>query len=234
MTTLPQTPVAPAKPKVSGLAIASLICGIAGLCTLGLSAVVGLILGIVALLGIRKSAGQVAGKGFAIAGIVISAGLLLLLLVLLLLALMVPAIMPAFSGAYDKALSAAAMSNARQIGVGALEYASGPNGQLPPGDSWPEALTGGSYVSEKTLAYPPDTGRAFAMNAKLSGLTLNAIKNPSQTVFFFECDPAAPPSGGPEILPPKPRHGAGYIVCFTDGHSEIVTPNHVKNLHWEP
>ena len=54
------------------MAIASLICGILGLCTAGLGAIVGLILGIVALRAINRSQGQVGGKGLAIAGIVVS------------------------------------------------------------------------------------------------------------------------------------------------------------------
>jgi len=54
------------------LAIASLICGIGGLLTCGLSAVVGVILGIVALVKLNK-AGATSGKGLAIAGLVVSA-----------------------------------------------------------------------------------------------------------------------------------------------------------------
>lgn len=77
MTRVPPTatPAAvPARaPKTSGLAIASLICGIAGLCTFGLGGLVGLIMGIIGILKIGKSAGQLKGRGLAIGGIVASA-----------------------------------------------------------------------------------------------------------------------------------------------------------------
>ena len=77
MTRVPPTarPTAvPARaPKTSGLAIASLVCGIAGLCTFGLGGLAGLILGIIGVLKIGKSAGQLKGKGLAIGGIVASA-----------------------------------------------------------------------------------------------------------------------------------------------------------------
>ncbi|HUS45960.1 MAG TPA: DUF4190 domain-containing protein [Phycisphaerae bacterium] len=48
----------PARPKTSGLAIAGLIFGISGLCTFGLGALVGLILGILSLIQIKQSQGQ--------------------------------------------------------------------------------------------------------------------------------------------------------------------------------
>jgi hypothetical protein len=60
------------KPKTSGLAIASLILGIIGPCSLGLLSIVGLILGIVGLKKIKASGGAVGGRGLAIAGILVS------------------------------------------------------------------------------------------------------------------------------------------------------------------
>ena len=70
----PGAPYPPAAaPKTSGMAVASLVLGIAGICTCGLSAIVGLILGIVALRQIGRSAGTVGGRGLAIGGIAASA-----------------------------------------------------------------------------------------------------------------------------------------------------------------
>jgi hypothetical protein len=63
-------PVAP-QAKTSGLAIAALVCGIAGLCTAGLGGIAGLILGIVGIRKINRSAGQLKGKGLAIGGIIV-------------------------------------------------------------------------------------------------------------------------------------------------------------------
>ena len=60
------------QPKTSGLAIASLVCGILSLC-LGLPALLGIIFGIIALRQINGSAGVITGKGLAIGGLVTSA-----------------------------------------------------------------------------------------------------------------------------------------------------------------
>ena len=63
---------APGKAKISGLAIASLVAGIFGLCTAGLGGIAGLILGIVALRRIGRSGGALRGRGLAIAGLIVS------------------------------------------------------------------------------------------------------------------------------------------------------------------
>ena len=70
------------KVKTSGLAIASLICGIVGPCTLGLASIVGLILGIVGLKKIKAGGGAVGGRGLAIAGIIVSVVTLIIGLIL--------------------------------------------------------------------------------------------------------------------------------------------------------
>jgi len=76
----------PAAPPASGLAIAGLICGcggiflaLIGICTVGLGAVLGLIAGIVGLVlsilamrRIRRSAGQMGGRGLAVGGLATS------------------------------------------------------------------------------------------------------------------------------------------------------------------
>jgi len=67
----------------SGLAIASLVLGLMGLCSYGIFGVPGIILGIVAISRINKSQGRLGGKGLAIGGIAAGAGSLLFSLMLL-------------------------------------------------------------------------------------------------------------------------------------------------------
>ena len=71
-----QTSYPPAGHKRTGLAIASLVIGIVSILTCGgllVGAIVGIVLGIVALNKAKKDPAQFAGSGLAIAGIVISA-----------------------------------------------------------------------------------------------------------------------------------------------------------------
>lgn len=61
----------PAPPKNNGLAIASLVCSIAGLCCCGIGGVLGVIFGFVARGQIKRSGGAQQGSGLALAGIII-------------------------------------------------------------------------------------------------------------------------------------------------------------------
>jgi type II secretory pathway pseudopilin PulG len=70
-----QAQLTPTKPR-RGLAIASLVLGIIGIPTLGLlcvGGITGIILGIIALNKVKSNPAQYAGRGLAIAGIVLSA-----------------------------------------------------------------------------------------------------------------------------------------------------------------
>ncbi len=61
-----------ALPRTCGFATGALVCGLAGLCTGGVSALVGLVLGIIALVQINHNPRQLKGRGLAISGIVVS------------------------------------------------------------------------------------------------------------------------------------------------------------------
>ncbi len=74
----------------SGLAIAALVLGMAGFFTIGLMAIPGLIVGIIALVKIDKSNGRLSGRGMAIAGTVISG--VSIFFVVILAGMLVPAL----------------------------------------------------------------------------------------------------------------------------------------------
>ncbi len=224
---------APSLKKTSGLAIASLVLGIAGPCTVGLGSIIGLIIGIVGLVKIGKSAGAKGGRGLAIAGIVVS-GLGILLLPAL-LGMLAAILMPAVISARDMAIATSSVNNVKHVCIAAQTYAASHGQQLPPADSWPQVLQDeGIIVGDEILADPSDAdaGRAYAMNAGLDGKAL--APDMGRTVLFFECRPGAPPAGGPDLLPDKPRHAGRYVIGFLDGHVENVAPEEVRQLIWQP
>src|SRR3954468_22540120 len=71
LPSLPSQATPGGPPQTSGMAIASLICGIVGLFVC-ITAPVGLVLGFIARSQIKKSQGQLKGSGLAMAGIIIS------------------------------------------------------------------------------------------------------------------------------------------------------------------
>jgi hypothetical protein len=226
---------APAKPRTSGLAIASLVLGIAGPCTIGLGSILGLILGIVGLVKIGKSAGQLGGRGLAIAGLAVSGTGLVLLALIVVIAVGTAILMPAVTGAMNQAHAAMSKNNVSQLCKAAMTYAVQQGEQFPPADSWPEVLM--DYgIAEGVLSDPagPKGSRAYAINSLVAGKKLSDVKRRSQTVLFFECAPGGPAAGGPGDLPPSPRYGRGYVIGFCDAHVEAVKKKDIDRLIWGP
>jgi prepilin-type processing-associated H-X9-DG protein len=229
-TAPPQAAAAPA--KTSGLAITSLVLGCAGLFSCGTTALVGLVLGIVALIRINKSKGQLGGQGFALAGTIVSA-------VFLLMGVTFGAalLLPAFARAKAKADSITCMNHVRQLNLALIMYADANKEELPAGAKWCDAL--GPYVAGNSNVFicpqgAPGARCHYALNAQVAGHSTKDIQSPAQTVLVFECDGGWNVSGGRELLPASPRHANAYTVGFADGHAEMVRPARLGNLHWEP
>ena len=218
--------------KTSGLAIASLILAVCGFFTCGLTAIVGLILGIVGLCAIRKRAEQLKGQGLAIAGVVVSA---ICIVLVPFITLMMAVLMPALAHARVQAKTVVSHNQVRQICLTMMMYCEENDGRFPPALNWPAALA--PYIGDgKILESPfaPQAGRAWAMNRNLDGRKLNDIKQPARTVLIFEARIGGPPAGGRELLPHRPRGRRGYVIGFLDGHTELIRPENLDRLIWIP
>jgi predicted Zn finger-like uncharacterized protein/prepilin-type processing-associated H-X9-DG protein len=114
------------KPRTSGVAIASLVCGC--LFCVPLSALAALILGIIGLKQTKEN--RQGGRGMAIAGAVLgSVGMTLWLGYF---ALLISILLPSLNRAREVANRVKCASNMRQIGQGMLLYANDNKGQYPP------------------------------------------------------------------------------------------------------
>ncbi len=83
----PMVPAQTVQPRVSGMAIASMVCSIAGfMMCFFIGQIVGIVLGYNARKEIKSSQGSISGEGFATAGIII--GWIGLIIDLLLIAIM--------------------------------------------------------------------------------------------------------------------------------------------------
>lgn len=220
----------PEEGKLSRLAIASLVLGAVGLFTLGLSALLGLVLGIIALVRINNSRGALRGKGLAIGGTILSAFFALMLPLLLAL------LLPALAQAKARAQSINCMNNLKQLALAGMMYANDHQGHFPSGDNWCDAV--GPYVGGRaTFRCPtgdPEQPCHYAFNARLAGLDPKSLTNPARTVLFFETDGGWNRSGGPELLTNRPRHRNAVGLAFADGHCEIRTRTRLADLRWDP
>jgi hypothetical protein len=137
-------------PKTSGLAIASLICGILGF--LCLPAIAGIILGIMALVKIGNSQGRLKGNALAIIGISLS----------VLMLLIVPAglLLPALGKAHEKARRVQCVNNMKQIGLAVRLY-SQDNKEIYPTNFQSMSMELGT---PRILWCPADTKHTVAMD----------------------------------------------------------------------
>jgi prepilin-type processing-associated H-X9-DG protein len=213
------TPGAP----TSGMAITSLVLGIVG-CT----ALVGLVLGIIALVRIDKSQGRLGGRGLAIAGIVVSAVMLVFGL-----PMFAGMTLPALAKAKQRAQAINCMNNLRQLGVAARTYAQSSGNRLPYATNWCDVLQ--PHVNRQNVFYCPAEKSqlcGYGYNAALSGLVVSDV-NPS-TVMFFEIPGGWNVSGGPEHMLQERRHGTSLNVVFVDGSARQMTLSALQNLRWDP
>jgi hypothetical protein len=110
-----QAPTAP--PRSSGLALASLILGCLSFVTAGLTALLGLILGVVGYRQISRSQGQLGGSGLATAGIAVSSVGIGFFLLIMAIAI------PNFIRARDVSIARRCQRNIRQIDIAKQQWA---------------------------------------------------------------------------------------------------------------
>ena len=230
---LTQTPTQPV--RTNGLAIASLVLGICGIISCGLTAVIGLILGIVSMKQVRKSNGTMGGGGIGLAGTIVSA-----VFIVFAIPMGAALFLPALAAAKQRAMTIQCLNNVRQLSQAARLYAENHEEHFPAATNWCDALK--EYVGNNTVVYKcpaanSSGGCDYAYNSQVAGLDIKNV-NPL-TVLFFESKEGWNLSGGQEILLSQPRHrGRGRLrvisVTFADGHAEEVTLDRIPLLRWEP
>jgi prepilin-type processing-associated H-X9-DG protein len=212
------------------MAIASLVLGICGLLSCGVTSLVGLILGIVALVRTNKSRGQQSGQGLAIGGIAVS------VVFLLMLPIWAGMLLPALAKGKQKAQSINCVNNAKQLALGIMMYADDNKDQFPAAATWCDAIQKHLGQGKAFQCVTGDASKRchYAFNTKLDGLELKKVTDRAHTVLVFETEGGWNMSGGPELLPAKPRHGRMVVVGFGDGHVEQVAEARLKELRWDP
>lgn len=216
----------PETPKTSGMAIASLVLGLTGFC--GITALIGMILGIVATMRISKSNGRLKGKGLAISGICISA-----LMFIVFLGIAAGLLLPALAKAKYQRQNTDCVSNVKQVCLAVRLYADENEGKCPQAANWCDAITP-NLAGKQVFQCPQRAGNdgGFAFNAKLAGKTLSAI--PPDTVMIFESSKGWNFTGGADDVIQRPPHGRNFVFGFADGSVREINKEELKELRWEP
>jgi hypothetical protein len=220
--------VSAAPAKTSGMAIASLVLGILGMFTCGITALIGLIFGIIAMVKVKTSGGKLGGSGIALAGVIVSG--IFLVMIPIYAALMLPAL----AAAKQRAQVINCVNNEKQLALAVRLYSGDNKDQLPPAATWCDAIKAyaGTEKIFKCAAVNSGSRCDYAFNAKLGGMDGSKI-NP-HTVMIFESDGGWNANGGSELMIGRPRHARVFVVAFADGSVQQLQKSQLNTLRWDP
>jgi hypothetical protein len=225
--------------RTSGLAIASLVCGL--IMCLPPTALAGVILGIVALTQIADPARRLTGRGLAIAGIVTGAIGCTLVPVALLIAILLPALSAARSTARQMQNS----TQLRGIHQGAIFHAQGNNDYYPGLDRSGQLLDGtvegrfllllqADYFSAEYLVSPSETKPYWtggALDASMYSYSMLQIANPGERRAEWSASNNSEAVVFSDRAVDQPGGGIGSVHTSIDGPwkgSVVWNNNHVS------
>ena len=205
-------------PAMNGLATASFVVSLVGWVMPLIGPIVALILGIVALGQINNSAGRLKGRGFAIAGIVISA------ISFVVLPLMI--LYPVASRAREKARERFCLSRQREIAMALQMYTQDNNGVFPATFPGPVTAYLTGTLTTNVFHCPTDNAAnsiSFGYNSALSGNKTEVVNanNPASLLCTADGGNASHMIETPANISTT-RHLNGYIASFADGHVQYL------------
>jgi hypothetical protein len=157
-----------------------------------------------------------------------------------LLALMVAAVGPSGLDTLSVARKALCSSNIRNIALSLQMYAADNDGRFPPAETWCDSII--DYAKNPDIfvcSEAPHLPSGYAFNSALSCLALGEVADPSNTVLVFDSDAGWNGHGGPELLPPWPRHSKQDAYALVDGMTSFAArgepdvPEHAEH-RWHP
>lgn len=184
-------------------------------------AIVGIVLGIVALLKIKKSKGQLAGYTSAVLGVLINSFLVF-------------GIVYGARSEYIQRIQGSRLScamNLHRIGMAMILYASDNDNKYPIVNKWSDLLLQPErYVERPEVFVCKSAGEGrchYAMNPSCEP------NSPADVVLLFETKGGWNQSGGPEILTTENHGRKGCNVLFNDGHVEFIKTERLNKLKWK-
>jgi prepilin-type processing-associated H-X9-DG protein len=224
LTSISTTAPAPLA-KTSGLAITSLVLAILSPFTCLITSIPAIVLGIVGLVKIEKSAGKLRGRGLAIGGIVVPPASLPVV------ALLMGILMPALARTRQIAFRMVCGTNMSGLGKAMLFYANDYDDKFPKSSEWCDLLIEHQEVSPTIFRCKgaPEGPCNYAMNKNIEEYGINS---PPDMVLLFETHPGWNQTGGPEILTTDNHQRDGCNVLFVDSHVEFVKTEDLDNLKW--
>jgi len=148
-------------------------------------------------------------------------------------------VLPAISSASDSAQEAVKMNNAKQLGISFFEY-NDVQGQLPKAETWCDELIKfdiepsvfSDPIFEETKESPDEKVCIWLFNRNLSGVKIEDIKDPANTVLIYDGGLDWNGAAGKEEF--FPDADFKVTTVFADGHVEQIGPQEAARLKWAP
>lgn len=214
--------------RTSGLAVAALVLGILSIFTLLITTLPAIICGIIAVVKINKSRGQLKGMGLAITGIALPVA------VLPVIAMLLAILMPALGKVKAQAQRIVCETNLRGLTIATMTYSLDYDNEFPTGNKWCNLLIDEADVPPTSLNCPAEREVPFGygFNSNLEGRTFDDVE--ADVVLMFEIEGGRNVTGGPELLYTGRHEDEGCNIAFVDGHVEFVRTENFGMLKWIP
>ncbi|MFC1739526.1 hypothetical protein ACFL1G_10845 [Planctomycetota bacterium] len=208
------------KPKVSKLAVVSLVVAVLGAFTVFLTAPIAFILAVLSIFNIQKSKGKLKGAGFAITALVIAqAGAVWFIYVG----------MPRIRSISPSMVCG---TNLSQLGKAMHQYAIDNNGRYPSSYKWCDLLIKHTDITEKNL-------RCYGEKEQRCGYAMNHncydMNSPPNMVLLFDAWSLREwnLSGELDLATFRHHEGESCNILFNDGHVEgMGDVLRISELNW--
>lgn len=210
--------------RVSPWAKAALVAAVAGIVTFGLASLLGLLLGVAALVHIRRSRGRYGGQVVAVVSMAVSAAIIALLTPILL-------------RARAKALQESCFSNIDQLALACIMYREENDGHYPFARNWCDATF--AYNKTEAVYVCPARPRqrcGYAYNGALSGVHKDHVRSPAATVLLFDARGGWNNFGGRDLVDYRHigyGHGRCANMAFAAGGRKHVSRDS-PGVIWDP
>lgn len=126
-------------------------------------------------------------------------------------------LLPVFKVAREKARDTICMGQAMTLWEAMMNYADANNDTLPDAATWQQDIQPFLQSSGGAMECPKSGlgAQSYGFNPALGGVSMSSITSPATTPLVFD---AAFADGSPG------PHNAAWVVCFADGHVELVQP----------
>ncbi len=152
-----------------------------------------------------------------------------LVVVIVILGIIAAILFPIFAQPRERASQPSCLSNAKQLGTALIMYAHDYDRQLPPAEKWMTVTQTYTkylsiYICPLVKKESPKTASSYAMDTRLSGRSLNKLKEPANRALAYDSTRTDWDAADPgQTFAARHNEGKQGSLVFADGHAKQVS-----------